>query len=152
MVAQNIGAGKRDRASSSMRWGVLFSLICGTAVVLLSELVPETLISIFTSDPAVIAAGAEYIRTYALDCLLVSFVFNINAYLNGNGKSVICFAHSMVATFLVRIPVTWLMNRLTTGSLMPLGLAAPAASICSIVICGIYLFWLNRREKQPESR
>lgn len=152
MVAQNIGAGKPERASSSMRWGIFFSLICGTVVVLLSELVPETLISIFTSDPAVIAAGAEYIRTYALDCLLVSFVFNINAYLNGNGKSVICFAHSMVATFLVRIPVTWLMNRLTSGSLLPLGLAAPAASVCSIIICGIYLFWLNRREKQPESR
>ncbi len=152
MAAQNIGAGKRERAVSSMRWGIIFSLICGAVVVLLSQLVPELLISIFSKDTAVIKAGAQYIRTYALDCLLVSFVFNINAYLNGDGKSVVCFAHSMVATFLVRIPVTWLMSRITAGSLAPMGIAAPAASVASIVICAVYFAWQKRRagRKAPE--
>lgn len=151
MVAQNIGAGKRDRASASMRWGILFSLICGTLVVLVSELAPEVLITIFSKDSAVIAAGAEYIRTYALDCLLVSFVFNINAYLNGTGKSVVCFAHSMVATFLVRIPVTWLMSKITAGSLLAMGLAAPAASVASIVICTVYFAWAKGQAKKQNA-
>ena len=79
MAAQNIGAGRDDRARSSMKWGIVFSLICGAIICLLSQLIPDLLVGIFTSDPAVIQSGAEYVRTYSIDCILVSFVFCMNA-------------------------------------------------------------------------
>lgn len=148
MAAQNIGAGRDDRARSSMKWGIVFSLICGGVICLLSQLVPDLLVGIFTNDPAVIQSGAEYVRSYSVDCVLVSFVFCMNAYLNARGRSIICFAHSMVATFAVRIPVTWLMSRITTGSLTPMGIAAPAASLVSIVICVLYFGWMWSRDKR----
>ncbi|MCD7863359.1 MAG: MATE family efflux transporter [Lachnospiraceae bacterium] len=148
MVAQNVGAGQRKRAVSSMRYGIGFSLICGVLICLLCQTVPEALIGIFSKDEAVITAGAQYIRTYSIDCVLVSFVFCMNAYFNGNGQSFICFAHSIAATFLIRIPVTWLMSRVSTGSLLPMGLAAPAASLFSIVVCLLYFWRHESRLKQ----
>ena len=144
MVAQNIGAGQKKRASDSLVWGIGYSLVCGVIVCALCWTIPKTLAGIFSRDEAVIAACAQYIGIYSIDCILTAFVFNINAYFNGNGQSVICFAHSMAATFLVRIPLTWLMVRFSSGTLRPMGIAAPAASLLSIIIC---LFWMRRMEK-----
>ena len=145
MVAQNVGAGKRKRAVDSMKYGIGFSLICGTFICLVCQLVPEALIAVFSRDGAVIMAGAQYIRTYSIDCVLVSFVFCMNAYFNGNGQSFICFAHSSAATFLIRIPVTWAMSRVSADSLLPMGLAAPAASLFSIVVCAAYFLYQKNK-------
>lgn len=147
MVAQNVGAGQQKRAFKSMWCGVRFSLICGGIICLICNLFPQLLIGIFSKDADVIIAGAQYIRTYSIDCVLVSFVFCMNAYFNGNGQSLVCFLHSMAATFLVRIPVTYLMSKITAGSLLPMGLAAPAASSLSIVVCAVYLIHMHRKEK-----
>ena len=138
MVAQNLGAGSPKRALSSAKWGVGISVMCGVVVCILCWTIPDMLIGIFSKDAAVIEKGAEYIRTYSLDCILTGLVFNINAYLNGNSKSLVCFIHSTIATFLVRIPVTWIMSLYTDGSLLPMGLAAPCASLVSILICLVY--------------
>ena len=146
-VAQNLGAGKRERTTEALTWGVLYSVCCGILVCLLCLIIPRTLIGIFSRDPEVITAGATYISTYSIDCILTGFVFCINGYLNGNGKSMICFAHSMAATFLARIPLTWLLSKISSGTnLLPMGFAAPAASLLSILICLIYL--RHMREKQ----
>jgi len=146
MVAQNVGAKQAARARQSLKWGIVFSLICGTAVCVLCNTIPEVMTGIFTKDADVIRAAAQYLRTYSIDCALVSFVFNMNAFLNGYGRSIICFAHSMGATFLVRIPLTWVMSRFSTDSLLPMGLAAPAASIFSIVVCMVFLGRMRKKE------
>ena len=75
---------------------------------------------IFDRNAAVMTAASQYLRAYSIDCILVSFVFCINGYFSGLGKSVIAFAHSMAATFGVRIPVTYLMSRIVTDSLFPM--------------------------------
>lgn len=138
MVAQNVGAGQKERALNSMKYGIQFSLVCGIVICGVCQWIPDMLIGIFTKDMTIITAGAQYIRTYSIDCVLVSFVFCMNAYFNGNGKAMICFAHSVAATLLIRIPVTWIMSRISADSLLPMGFAAPAASLFSIVVCLIY--------------
>lgn len=149
-VAQNIGAGKLDRPKEALKWGIIYSVACGTAVFLLCVIIPGVLIGIFSNDESVIRAGATYITSYSMDCILTGFVFCINGFLNGNGKSLVCFAHSMAATFLVRIPATWLLSKVSSEmKLFPMGLAAPAASILSIVICVIY-FYACRKKKNTE--
>ena len=145
VTAQNMGAGKPERARRGLWCGVGFSLVCGVAVCLYAQLWPETLTAIFSRDPAVITAAAQYLQSYSLDCVLVSFIFSMNSYFSGCGRSVVAFAHSMVATFDVRIPVTYLMSRAPGSSLYKMGLAAPAATLVSLVICLFYLRWFSRR-------
>lgn len=139
MTAQNMGAGKPERAFGALKRGIGYSLVFGVLVCLYAQLLPETLTGIFSSDPAVITAAAQYLRSYTIDCILVCFVFCINSYFSGSGKSVIAFAHSMVATFGVRIPLSYGISRLGGGTLYDMGLAAPAASLVSILICGVIL-------------
>lgn len=110
------------------------------------QLAPETFTSLFSKDREVVRAAGEYLRSYSFDCLLVSFVFCMNAYFSGCGKSIVSFLHSMAATFGVRIPATYLLSRHAAGGLFYMGFAAPAATALSLVICGVYLAWSARRQ------
>lgn len=148
MTAQNVGAKRPDRARKALWFGIGYSLIFGVLVCVYAQFLPETVTSIFTRDSAVIASAADYFRSYALDCVLVSFVFCMNSYFSGCGNSLVSFLHSMVATFGVRIPLTYLLSRGAEGNLYPMGLAAPAATVVSLIICLCYLRWENRRQKQ----
>lgn len=146
-TAQNAGAGREDRALASLRWGIGFSLVFGIAVCVYSQFGAQTLAAIFTNDDAVIKAAGEYLRYYSIDCILVSFVFCMNSYFSGEGRAIVSFVHSMIATFGVRIPMTYLLSRTANGSLLSMGLAAPAASAVSILICFGYLIWMYYRRK-----
>lgn len=147
MTAQNMGAGKPKRAFTALKCGIGFSLIFGVIFCTYAQFLPETLTRIFTTDPQVITAAGQYLMSYTIDCILVSFVFNMNAYFSGCDKSVISFIHSMIATFGVRIPVTALLSHHSQGTLYPMGLAAPAASLISIIICAAYFLHLKRHHQ-----
>lgn len=82
--------------------------------------------------------------------MLVSFVFCFNNYFSGCGRAMISMIHNIIATFAVRIPVTVRMSRVPGGSLTEMGLAAPAASFLSILICTGYFLWLKKKEKNEQ--
>ena len=149
MTAQNIGAGKPERALQSLKWSIVFSLVFGLLVCGFANLFPEVLPAIFTTDGAVIRAAGLYMRTYSVDCILVAFVFSFNNYFSGCGNAMISMIHNVIATFAVRIPVTLVMSRLPDASLLHMGLAAPAASLLSIFICAGYFLWLRKKTKIP---
>ena len=144
MAAQNVGAGKPERALHTMQLGVLFSLIFGVAVCLYCQLLPQSLTAIFSKDQSVIAMAATYLRTYSLDCIMVAFVFPLNSYFSGLGRSVIVMAHSLITTFLVRIPISYFMSQAVTTSLLGMGFAPPSASLVSILILILYFAYLRR--------
>lgn len=144
MSAQNIGAGNLKRARSSYHYGILYALIFGIFVCAFVQFFPEVLPGIFSKDKAVIVAAGKYMRSYTIDCMLVSFVFCTNSYFSGHGRSIISFVHSMIATFGVRIPATYFLSKYATDSLYVMGLAAPAASLVSIIICLFFLRSLHR--------
>jgi len=149
MTAQNIGAGKPRRALQSLKWSIVFSLVFGLLVCGFANLFPEVLPAIFTTDSQVIRAAGLYMRTYSVDCILVSFVFSFNNYFSGCGNAMISMIHNVIATFAVRIPVTLVMSRMANASLLHMGLAAPAASLLSIFICAGYFLWLQKKNKIP---
>ena len=149
MTAQNIGAGKPQRALQSLKWSIVFSLAFGLLVCGFTNLFPEVLPAIFTTDGQIIRAAGLYMRTYSVDCILVSFVFSFNNYFSGCGNAMISMIHNVIATFAVRIPVTLVMSRLPGASLLHMGLAAPAASLLSILICAGYFLWLRKKAKIP---
>jgi len=146
MVSQNLGAGEKERAKSSVRISILICGITGMVMSLCCNLFPEVLTGIFSKDPDVIRAASEYLRIYSLDLILVAYIFNMNAWLTSNELSLVCFGHSMAATFLVRIPATWFLKRFAEHSLVIMGLAAPLASVLSILICTIVL---TKRNMNP---
>ena len=157
MSAQNIGAGKPQRAFQTVRCGILFSLIFGVVVCVYCQFLPQSLTALFSKDASVVAMAATYLRTYSLDCIMVSFVFPLNSYFSGLGRSVIVMAHSLITTFAVRIPISYLMSKTVTTSLLGMGFAPPTASLASIAILLVYFLYLRKTSpslfvRPPQSR
>lgn len=145
MTAQNLGAGKPERARKTLWFGVGYALVFGVIFCLYCQWNPESITGIFAKDIGVIQAAASYLRSYSMDCVLVSFIFCMNSYFSGYGKSVIAFAHSMIATFGVRIPATYFFSQYAGESLYVMGLASPLATFLSLVICLFFLRHLHHK-------
>ena len=147
-VAQNMGAGKPDRANKALLYGIASSLVVSVVIAWLSFFHGDLLAGIFAKDPQVIAAAAEYLKAYAIDCLLTSFLFCFIGYFNGCGNTVFVMMQGLIGAFGVRIPVSWLMSRRATVSLFHIGLATPASTIVQILLCGAFFLLVLRRRKK----
>lgn len=47
----------------------------------------DLLAGIFSSDSSVIAAAADYLKAYAIDCLLTAIFFYYTGFYNGIGRT-----------------------------------------------------------------
>ena len=139
MTAQNVGAHQMGRAKKSLWTGVWISFVFGLLVWIYCQFFPETLTALFSKDPEVIYQAGLYLRNYTIDCMLVAFVFCANSFFSGCGYSFFSLIHSLLATFGVRIPVSWILSRIPGITLLEMGFAPPLASCLSIILCLIYL-------------
>lgn len=133
-VAQNIGAGRRDRAKRAMLYGMGASLCCGVVLAWLSFFHGDLLAGLFARDGSVIGAAADYLRAYAIDTMLTSILFCFIGYFNGRGNTTFVMAQGIVGAFLVRIPVSLFMSRLEPVSLFRVGLATPCSTVVQIAL------------------
>ena len=143
--AQNIGAGDVARARSSMYIGMAGSFAFGLVMFLISFTHGAWLAGFFTTDQAVCLAAADYLRSYSVDCVIVGFNFCMMGYLNGHGQTLFVAIQGILSTFLVRIPVSWLMSRVEGVSLFQVGFATPLATVFAVVITVIYLVRYERK-------
>ncbi len=147
LAAQNIGAGKHDRADKTLRYATMITTIYGVIVAVIMQFVSAWAVGIFTSDAAVIVLGSQYIKGYIWDCIFAGIHFSFSGYFCAYGKSYIGFVHNILSIVLVRIPGSYLASKLYADTLFPMGLAAPAGSVLSVIICvGAYI-WMKRHSR-----
>lgn len=146
-VAQNTGAAKPDRAKKALRYSVVTSLCISVFVFYFNFFHGDLLAGIFANDRAVILEAADYLKAYAIDCLLTSFLFCFVGYFSGLGKTVFVMAQGILGAFGVRIPVSFFMSRLPNVRLFYIGLATPCSTVVQVLLCLAYYAHLSRREK-----
>ena len=136
--AQNLGAGKTERALKSAKLGILFSLVVAVPAMLFASLSPESICSIMTPNADVLKASSEFLIPFSWDFVLVCFVFCINGLFNGCGITTFVAIHETVAAFAVRIPVSWAFTFLPGATLFHVGIGTPAATLASLIMCLVY--------------
>ena len=148
--AQNIGAGKPERARLTLRYAAMIACSFGIAVVVLTLFIAEPLVGLFTPDAAVTAAGGQYLRGYIWDSFFAGVQFSFSGYFCACGKSGISFLHNSLSILLVRMPGAYLASKYFPQTLLPMGLANAAGSLFSILVCVIAYAILTRREKRAQ--
>ncbi|MCR5153754.1 MAG: MATE family efflux transporter [Lachnospiraceae bacterium] len=144
-VAQNRGAGKTDRAIKGFRAAVFISFAFGFAMFVMTFFHGDIMSGVFSKDPEVIAASADYLKAYAIDCLLTCFLFCFIGFFNGMGHTTFVMAQGIIGAFAVRVPVSFLMSRLRQVRLFYIGLATPCSTLLQIVLCFAYL-WVAKKK------
>lgn len=137
-TAQNIGAGKPERAKKGMYYAIGSSLVFGIIMFVFSFRHGNILANIFSNDSEVIAACVDYLKAYAIDCLFTCFLFCFIGYFNGCGNTVFVLVQSILGAFLVRVPFSYFMSKMPGVSMFQIGFASPTSTAFSILLCVIY--------------
>lgn len=148
LSAQNIGAGKPDRSRLTLRYTVIMSVTWGIAACLLMQFDAEPFVRLFAKDSAeVVRLGSQYMRGYVWDCILAGIHFSFSGYFCAYGLSGISFLHNSLSILCIRIPLSYLASRYFTDTLFPMGLASPAGSALSVIICICVFIWMEKHNK-----
>lgn len=143
-VAQNIGAGKEDRARQGMMTAMVTGCALGTLMFLAGFFGGAQLSSLFTQDKEVIAQSAAYLKGLSAECILTCILFSSIGYFNGCGKSIPVMIQGISSAFCIRIPVCIFMSRLPETSLMYVGMATPITTVYGIVFFLVCFAMLKR--------
>lgn len=146
-VAQNIGAKRQDRARKALLYGIGTSVAVGFLMFYVSFFHGDWMAGLFARDREVILAAADYLRAYAIDCILTSFLFCFMGYFNGEGRTLFVMGQGILGAFFIRIPVAYVVSRIAGVSLFYIGLATPASTIVRILLCVGYFAWESRGRK-----
>lgn len=137
LVAQKLGAGRPDEAG---RTGLIAS---GMAVTLLSgfgllfAVMPHLLISVFTTDPGVVAMGSRSLQVAAVAQPFMAFATVIAMSLRGAGDTRAVLYVTVVCGLFVRVAATWFFAIVLNLGLVGVWLGSTADWMGRSVLLGI---------------
>jgi Na+-driven multidrug efflux pump len=105
VAGQNFGAHKADRVRETFKRAALMAAGLSTIVALACLLADEAMIGFFSSDPGVIAVGAEYLRVIAWSTLASGIVFVNGSMFQAMGNTIPPLIASLTRIVVVAIPV-----------------------------------------------
>ena len=149
--AQNIGAGKRQRANETLRYAVMITVGFGIIVGIFMQFFASPVVALFTdasdaSGAEVVRLGGQYLRGYVWDCMFAGIHFSFSGYFCAYNKAIYSFIHNIVSIMLIRIPGTYIASVMFPDTLYPMGLAAPAGSLLSVVICTALYILMQKKQ------
>lgn len=147
LSAQNIGAGKYDRAAKTLKYATVITSVYGIFMAVIMQVLAAPLLALFTKDAAVVVLGTQYMKGYIIDSIFAGVHFCFSGYFAAYGKSYIGFMHNIISITFVRVPGSYLASKLFGDTLFPMGLAAPAGSLLSVIICVCAYIYLKRSGK-----
>ena len=146
MSAQNIGAGRLDRAVHACRIGAVFAACVTYVFFAFIRIFPIQILSLFGNDPEMLADGVVYMSSFSFDLLLIPFIFCINGLLMGGGHTTFTLITSILSSVLLRAPICYIFGVTFNWGLLGVGMGAPVASAASIILIVGYL--ISGRWKQ----
>jgi putative MATE family efflux protein len=140
VAGQNFGAHKGERVRETFRRGALMGGGFMLLFTLLCQFVPEAMIRVFSSDPAVVAVGAEYLRIATLSGAASGVIYVNGSMFQAMGNTVPPLVASFTRIIVVAVPAV-LMARMAGFALNWLWWLSVAATLLQF---GMNLFLLRR--------
>jgi putative MATE family efflux protein len=140
IVGQSMGAGMHDRAYRAGWTGVAIATVPGTLMAVVMLTAPERITMLFSTDAAVVAEAAHYLRIAALCQVFLGAEIVLEGAMGGAGYTLWPMALSMFITAL-RVPLgAWSASEWgTSGLWWTLSLTASARGVAMAAL------WSRRR-------
>lgn len=96
LMAQNRGAGKKDRMKASFRYGMLLEFIYGLVIFIVCFVFAKPIMGMFVKDSDVIAHGVTYLKLISIMYLLPAATNGIQGYFRGIGDLKVTLLSSFI--------------------------------------------------------
>jgi MATE family, multidrug efflux pump len=141
VAGQNFGARLADRVRETFRWAAVMASAVMMVLTVLCHISPAALIRPFSSDPAVILVGGEYLRITSWNFVPSAIVFTSSSIFQGIGNSVPPVIISAARLLLFAVPA-FLLSRTAGFELRQIWYVGVAAVIVQMTLN----IWLLQRE------
>jgi len=111
VVGQNFGAGAFGRVREVLRESVKLAVAFMVAFIVLCQVAPSALMKLFSSEPAVVDAGTDYLRTVSYNYVASGLVFAFAGIFQGLGNTWPSLAASLSRAVVFVFPVLWLSSQ-----------------------------------------
>lgn len=146
-IAQNMGAGKPKRAQKALVCGIASSLVAGATMFYITFFHGDILAGIFAKDTPIILLAHNYLKAYAIDCLFTAFLFCFIGYFNGCSKTTFVMLQGIVGGICIRLPMAFILSKITPVSLFRIGLSTPISTVVQILLCFIYFIMVSKKKR-----
>ncbi len=144
-TAQNAAAKKYKRVQSALIFGVFTAFSLSLCFFIWAQFSPQTMIGLFTDDTNIIEVGIPFFKTCSYDYLAVAFVFTLNGFLNGYGKTIFTMISCCSGALFLRIPLIIFVYQNWADNLALLGTVAP---LVSFIMAAYTLFYAIKQCKK----
>lgn len=107
---QNMGAGRLDRVRKGVRFAMLINIVFGVITFGAILLFGKEMMLVFTSDPAVIAIGKDYLLIVGGFFMVHGALNVLNGALRGAGDTLFPMLVSLICLWLIRIPLAYQLS------------------------------------------
>ena len=137
LVAQNLGAGDKERAFKQGAWSTWMSVaVMCTASAIMFALAPN-IIDLFSNDSEVIALGARVLRIEAFAEPFFAIATVVAGVLRGAGDTRWPFYISLAGMWLMRVPIAFLLINLYGWGLEAIWVGMAA----DLIVRGLLCLW-----------
>lgn len=139
MTAQNLPRGNDKRIIQGWRRAEVIAFAASAVIVLICQIFPARIYSIFTSEAAVAEIGITYLRIYSLCLFIENFMFCIFGVLTGSGHTMVTFACSAFSSIGVRYALAFVLSNYTAMGFNGIALAYSGSPLVGAIIGGLFL-------------
>jgi putative MATE family efflux protein len=143
-VGQNLGAQKQERIRKGYLSTLLMAGLISAVMTAVMILFRDGLIGLFAKDSAVIEIGSEYLVIVSSFYVVFSSMFITGGVLRGAGDTMIQMVFTLVALWVVRIPISALLSSRLGSAGIWWGI--PAGWV--VGFSAVFLYYLGGRWKK----
>ena len=138
VAGQNFGARLPARVRETFRTAAFAAMILMSAFALLSHIATEAMIRVFSSDPQVVAVGAEYLRIVSWNYVASGVIFVAASMFQALGNTFPSLVASFIRLSLIAVPAI-VLSRLPGFQLGWIWLISVVAVTIQLVLCLLLL-------------
>jgi putative MATE family efflux protein len=139
LVGQNMGAGKTERAESTVKLGSLIGFAILTVIGILFFIFAKQIAGIFIpGETETIATSALFIKIMALTFGFMGIQMAINGGFRGSGNTTISMVLSIVSMWVLRFPLAYILSHFTNFGSTGIWVAYPLSNISMGVVAIIW--------------
>lgn len=147
IIAYNYGARHRKRIIETVKLGVVAATVFLVCVMLLFQIFPEQVFSLFEASEDMLSMGIPALRIITLHFLFAGFSIISGSVFQALGKGTLSLAASVIRQLVVLLPTAYLLS--LTGEVNHVWWSFPIAEIASAAFCGLFLYRIYIRIIKP---
>ncbi len=140
MISQNSGKGDLllKRSHEVVKACLIMCIIVSGIVFTLVRTFPEPIFHLFGAEEAVINCGIPYLLAFSFEYATLAFIVAYNSFLTGTGRGYLILITTLLSSFILRIPIAYLLGFILNMGIVGVAYAAPIATAFGALMSFIF--------------